>query len=372
MPELHLHIVSFDIPLPADYGGVIDVYYKALELAQQGVKIHLHCFEYGRGRVDALKKTFYKVYYYKRNISKTHLFKSLPYIVSTRTSEALVNDLLKDNYPILMEGLHTAILLKDRRLKNRKVLVRTHNIEHDYYLNLSRVESDPFKKYFFYNESIKLARFEKVLAKADHVLAISSNDHHYFSKKFRNVELLPAFHPHQKVESLPGKGSYVLYHGKLSVPENANAARFLLTSVFKGLKVPFVIAGFNPPVNLVNLVHQSPRAKLIATPSDDELSELIRNAHINIAVTFQSTGLKLKLLNSLYNGRFCLVNDQMLSGSKLDSLCVVENDPDKMKQRILSLLSEDFTEEMKTEREKILGDFYNNVDYAKQLISLIS
>ena len=252
------------------------------------------------------------------------------------------------------------------------MLVRTHNIEHDYYMNLSRVENDPFKKYFFYNESIKLARFEKVLAKADHVLAISSNDYRYFSEKFRNVELLPAFHPHEKVESLQGKGSYVLYHGKLSVPENANAARFLLTEVFKELKVSFVIAGSNPPVYLVNLARQSLHAKLIASPTDDELSELIRNAHINIAVTLQSTGLKLKLLNSLYNGRFCLVNNHMLSGSKLDSLCVVENEPEKMKQRILSLLSENFTEEMKTEREKILEDFYNNGDYAKQLIRMIS
>lgn len=372
MPDIHLHIISFDVPLPADYGGVIDVYYKALELARQGVKVHLHCFEYGRGKVQALEKTFYKVYYYKRDVSKTHLFKSLPYIVSTRTSEDLVNNLLKDNFPILMEGLHTTFLLNDRRLEGRKMLVRAHNIEHNYYLNLSRVENDPFKKYFFYNESIKLGMFEKVLAKADHVLAISSNDYHYFLEKFSNVELLPAFHPHEKVESLPGKGSYVLYHGKLSVPENANAAHFLLTEVFKGLNVPFVIAGFNPPAYLVNMARQSFQTKLITNPTDDELSGLIKNAHINIAVTFQSTGLKLKLLNSLYNGRFCLVNDQMLSGSKLDSLCVVENDPVKMKHQILKLLSEDFTEDMKTEREKILGDFYNNGDYAKQLIRMIS
>lgn len=372
MPDIHLHIISFDVPLPADYGGIIDVYYKALELAKRGVKVHLHCFEYGRGKVEQLKETFYKVHYYKRDVSKTHLFKSLPYIVSTRHSETLVDNLLKDDYPILMEGLHTAILLRDKRLKNRKMLVRAHNIEHDYYLNLSRVENDPFKKYFFYNESIKLARFEKVLSKADCILTVSANDYQYFSGKFRHVELIPSFHPHRSVKSLTGKGDYVMYHGKLSVPENANAARFLITSVFKGLRVPLIIAGSNPPLNLVNLVHQSPNVKLVAQPTDDELSDLVKNAHINIAVTFQSTGLKLKLLNNLYNGRFCLVNDKMLSGSCLDDLCLVENDPAKMQRLILELLKKDFTTEMKADREKVLGDYYNKGEYAERLIRLIS
>jgi hypothetical protein len=62
----------------------------------------------------------------------------------------------------------------------------------------------------------------------------------------------------------------------------------------------------------------------------------------------------------------------MLSGSRLDSLCIVENDPEKMRKRIVSLLKEEFTPEMKVERESVLGDFYNNGDYAKQLILMIS
>ena len=48
MSDLHLHIISFDIPYPANYGGVIDVYYKAKALSEKGVKVHLHCFQYGR------------------------------------------------------------------------------------------------------------------------------------------------------------------------------------------------------------------------------------------------------------------------------------------------------------------------------------
>ena len=50
LAEKHLHIVCLDVPYPVDYGGVFDLFYKIKALSEAGVKIHLHCFEYGRGQ----------------------------------------------------------------------------------------------------------------------------------------------------------------------------------------------------------------------------------------------------------------------------------------------------------------------------------
>jgi len=371
MPEQHLHIVSFDIPFPANYGGVIDVFYKAEALAKKGVKVHLHCFEYNREHSKELEKLFYSVHYYKRDISKKQLFKSIPYIVSSRFSEALVQNLLKDDYPILLEGLHTSGLLDEPRLNGRKRIVRTHNIEHEYYQNLAKVETDLFKKYYFYNESAKLKRYEKILEKSDLLLSISKNDEEYFSSHFKNVKFIPAFHPFKKVDSKLGKGDYVLYHGNLSVPENSNAAKYLVNNVFNDLDIPLKVAGLNPPAQLRNLFNNGKNIELIPNPDDDTLNELIKNAHINISVTAQRTGLKLKLLNTLYNGRFCLVNDKMLSGSKLDDLCVIANDQWKMKREIKSLFTQEFTTEKIEDREEKLGTIYNNGHNVEQLIDLV-
>ncbi len=372
MSEKHLHIISFDVPYPANYGGVIDVYFKAKALSEKGVKIHLHCFEYGRKRNAELDKQFYRVYYYKRDVSKKHLFKNIPYIVSTRHSEELVRNLLKDNYPILMEGLHTSALLKDNRLKGRFRIVRTHNIEHEYYQNLARVENDVFKKYYFYNEAGKLRRYEKVLENANLLLTISKNDEHYFSKRFSHVDFIPAFHPHKEIRSLTGKGDYVLYHGNLSVAENNNAVKILLQQVFPGLGIPLKIAGLNPSRQLRNLVSQYHGVELIANPDDNAMDELIRNAHVNIAITEQATGLKLKLLNTLYNGRFCIVNDKMLSGSKLDELCVVANNAADVRRELLRLFRLEFTGSHIEERREKLGLLYNNGNNVDRLIDLIS
>ena len=54
MTDQHVHIISLDVPFPADYGGVIDIFYKIKWLHKAGVKIHLHCFSNGRPPQDEL------------------------------------------------------------------------------------------------------------------------------------------------------------------------------------------------------------------------------------------------------------------------------------------------------------------------------
>lgn len=371
MPKRYLHIISFDIPYPANYGGVIDVFYKAKSLADEGVKVFLHCFEYNRKASKELESIFHKVYYYKRDISKRQLFKSIPYIVSSRISEKLAENLLNDKYPILMEGIHTSGLLGDERFKGRKMVVRTHNIEHEYYNNLAKVENDIFKKYYFYNEAAKLKRYESILSKADKIVCISKNDQKYFASEFKEVEFIPAFHPFTDINVKTGKGEYILYHGNLSVAENVNAVKFLINNVFDTVKVPFKIAGLNPTKQLRNLLNGLNNIELISNPTNEELQVLIENAHINISITAQATGLKLKLLNTLYNGRYCLVNDKMLSGTDLDKLCIIANDYGSMKRKISTLFKQEFTQEDIEKRKQVLTSLYNNGNNTRKLIDLI-
>jgi len=91
----HLHIVSFDIPMPANYGGVIDVFYKLKALSKLGVKIHLHCFFKDRKPVNELKNYCESVHYYKRQSALKSLSSSLPFVVQTRNNKELVTNLKK-------------------------------------------------------------------------------------------------------------------------------------------------------------------------------------------------------------------------------------------------------------------------------------
>ena len=42
-----IHIVAFDVPYPADYGGVIDIFYKIKAIYDEGFDIKLHIYYYG-------------------------------------------------------------------------------------------------------------------------------------------------------------------------------------------------------------------------------------------------------------------------------------------------------------------------------------
>ncbi len=351
----HLHIVSFNVPWPADYGGVIDVFYRIKGLSEAGVKIHLHCYTYGRSEAKVLEELCEEVRYYKRETGFRRQLSPSPYIVASRCSKELISNLQKDDYPILLEGLHNCWVLEQLGGKERHISVRTHNVEHDYYDALADAEKLGWKRLFFRMEAKKLLRYEAILAKADSILAISEKDAgHFRNQGFRNVHLIPPAHGHQQVNSQLGSGEYVLYHGNLSVGENVSAVEYLLENVIGDTEFRFVVAGRNPGEALQRKIAQYKNAVLVANPDDMQLEKLLREAHINLLVTDQSTGVKLKLMNALYNGRHCLVNSKMVEGTGLAEACLIADSPDDLRNEISRLMVSNFDEKALENRRKIL------------------
>lgn len=367
-----VEIVSFDIPYPPNYGGVIDVYYKIRAFRNAGVKVHLHCFEYGRKKSKELESLCENVYYYKRDVSKANLFRRRPYIVVTRSSEELLDRLSKTNNPILFEGLHNCFYLDDKKLRKKKKIVRTHNIEHDYYMNLAKVEKDIFKKYYFSNEAQKLRRYEKILEDANGIAAISLHDKEYFSKKYRNVIAVSAFHPNEKVDIEEGVGNYVLYHGSLSVGENNEAALFLINNIFNDIDIPLVIAGNKPSKELRGAAAKYRNITLKTEITTDDIYKLVKAAQINILPTFQATGIKLKLLSALYTGRHCIVNTPMVEDTGLESLCVIHDDAGEIKRAVVENFRKPFAGKDIETRRKFLDDSVYAANYnINQLIGML-
>ena len=66
------------------------MFFKVKALSEIGVKVHLHCFHYGRPKAKELDKLCASVHYYPRHTGKHQLFNSLPYVVVSRRGEALV------------------------------------------------------------------------------------------------------------------------------------------------------------------------------------------------------------------------------------------------------------------------------------------
>lgn len=365
-----LHIVSFDIPFPADYGGVMDVYHKIRHLHALGVKIHLHCFQYHRKPADKLNAFCKTVSYYPRKRSVKYLFNNEPFIVASRKNKALLNALIHDDAPVLFEGIHTSGFLTHELLRGKYCVVRTHNVEHEYYEQLAEAESNLFSKWYLRREAFKLRRYEPVLQQAHALAAISPKDTLYYQSINPNTVFIPPFHPEDVVEVQTGLGNYALYHGNLHIAENHLAAMYLLKHVFSKINYPLIIAGRNPRPELIRMAGSLAHVKLISSVSNDEMKKLIREAQIHVLPTFQATGIKLKLLHALYTGRHCLVNPKMVAGTGLESLCHQAETADEWIAWIEKLSQRTFSESEFEKRKTVLEDDYSNRKAAIRLMQL--
>jgi hypothetical protein len=318
-----LHIVSFDVPYPADYGGVIDVFNRLKALHHAGYAITLHCFDYGRGKQDELSNFTEQVHYYKRKNRVLNLLKKEPMIVASRNNQLLLANLMKDHAPILFEGQHTSSFLNHFGLKGRKKIVRLHNVEHEYYNGLSKTVSLGLKKSYFKAEAKKLRKHEPQLMHADALLCINPDDFNYYSKIHKHVYLLPPVYETQNIAFHSPQNNYILFHGNLSVGENIEAVEWICKNIANHIDQPIFFAGKNPSNELKKIIRRHAQCKLISNPSKDELKDLLNNAAAHLLVTFRPSGIKLKLLDALSTSSPVICNSHLVRGSYLDKHCII-------------------------------------------------
>lgn len=359
MTNKHLHIISFDVPFPADYGGAIDVFYRMKALHKLGVKITLHCFEYGRGEQDELLKYAETVHYYPRKKTIKDSLSRTPFIVKSRNHISLIYNLTLDDSPILFEGLHSCYFLNDSLLRDRLKIVRTHNIEHHYYKELSK-HNKGLTKRFYSAEARKLKRFEKNLRHANHILAIKDSDATHFKKYSKSVQVLLASSDEIKITAQQETKPYFLFHGNLSVEENENGAKWLIENVISPLNLEntFKIAGKNPSEELVALCSTN-QIDLISDPSSEEMNDLIQSARVHVFHTDQATGVKLKLVNAMASSGHVIVNENMIQGTNLGGQCSLASD-----QNEFQLLVKNFIE-----TELSAGKFQSRISFLKDNFS---
>lgn len=370
---MKLHLVSFDVPFPPDYGGIVDVFYKIKNLYDAGVKIYLHCFEYGRGERKELEDYCEGVFYYKRKTGLNGLSLRLPYMMYSRRDADLLNNLKKMDAPILFEGIHTTYYLSHPALEKRFKIIRNQNLEQEYFALLAKREPNLLKK-FYYNVESKLLKIkESKLDAADAFFTVAEHDYDFFKRAYpkKQHEYIPSFQPYNEVKALPGKGSYVLYHGNLGHPENVEAALFLLNEVCPYMDIPFIFAGKDPSVKITDACNTLKNCTLISNPEMKEMEALIANAQVHLLPTFQATGLKLKLLHALFNGRHIVVNKAMVAGTGLADVCHIATTPSDFIEKTKALFDREFDKTIIETRNALLLKRYNNVQNAQRIIAYL-
>lgn len=360
----NLHIVCLDVPCPADYGCAIDMMNRIRAFHKKGIRIHLHYFNCNdRSPSKELNELCETLDVYDRKAPSECLSLHTPYFVNSRCNDRLVENINKDNHPVILEGLHTTGILNAITQSDRKVCIRMHNAESVYYKELARQASNPAKKTYYLAESILSQKYIPTLPRKPMIACVSQEDKNYFeSLQFQDVRFIPAFPSWQKVDSETGIGNLCLFHGNLSVPENEKAALWLLCNVFNKVRIPFVIAGKNPSKSIQKAAGLCQNTCLVSNPCGTEMDDLVQKAHINILPCFSKniTGVRLKLLHALYKGRHCVTTPSMVEGTGLEPACHIGSTANALASIISQLYYLPFEEEEIKLREKLLYNTYNN------------
>ncbi len=368
----HLHIVSIHIPYPPDYGGAIDEFYRLRALKELGIRVTMHCFLYGtRAAAPELEKYCDKVYYYKRAMTLKNAIGSRPFIVRSREDPQLLHNLLKDESPILFEGIHTCAFIGEKSLVNRLRLVRMHNIEWGYYHYLAEHEPNPLKRMYFRSESAKLKRYEDhVFQHAQVILPISHSDTAYFSKRHAHVHHLPPFHGFDTVIISPGVGGHVLVHGDFRILDNARAAiEVAIAASEEG--IPCVIAGKSPSEKMRRILQKLSNIRLMPDVSAETMRQLKQEAQMHVVHSENPSGFKIKLLNALFSGRHVLVQRSIVEGEHLENITHAFGNRKELQTLMRKLKDQPVTlDDIKCRESLLLPRFDNSVN-AQNLINLI-
>lgn len=371
MKDTTLNIVSFDNPYPPNYGGVIDVFYKVKALHDIGYSIHLHCFakeipqEY-----EELKAISAQVYFYPIKELPFYFFSKLPFSVISRSDSKLAENLAKIKAPILFEGLKTTCLINDSRLKNHKKILRLQNIEEDYFDGISKSEQSILRKILFKMEAYKYRKYKEVFSSVDEVITLSKFENSTTEKYHINSTYVPVFHGNDKVLPLEGFGEYSIYHGDLNTSDNKKCVEFLV-EVFKKLpnRKLVIVSGSNEEF-VKRLIGTSKNIEFVLLRDFEHLKELLQKSHISISWSFQKSGTKLKSINSLFNTRFCIINENIIDDETVSDLCILVKTEEELINQIEQLSGQAFLDYPK--RKEVLESYMSDIHNAKKIESLIS
>ena len=98
---------------------------------------------------------------------------------------------------------------------------------------------------------------------------------------------------------------------------------------------------------------------------------MIEKAQVNILPSFDGKGIKVKLLNALFNGRHCIVNDATVEGTGLEPATHIASSARGFKSILIQLYHQPFPPEEVVLRKQLLEKEYNNELNVKRLIQWI-
>ena len=208
---------------------------------------------------------------------------------------------------IHIESSRYNFLLKASKKHGKRCIVRMHNIENDYELNIWKLDKTIFNfvKYLNYSRNEKNA-----LKQADLLVFLTKNDQSRAMELYGNIcsnqSIIPVCIEEKRIftTELYQDTINVLITGTLSYGPNFDGVMWFLNNVWNNLnvnsKIRLIIAGANPCKELIETTNLHENVVLVASPEDME--PYFCCADVFLAPIFVGAGMKVKVAEALAHG----------------------------------------------------------------------
>jgi glycosyltransferase involved in cell wall biosynthesis len=238
------------------------------------------------------------------------LFSKLPYnLIRYKQTNFLqkINALLaqKEYDYIILDGLYSSVFLHEIKSKSKaKIIYRSHNVEHQIWLDRAATTNNWLKRQFLFSLANKVSKYEKkLLQHLDCIAAISSVDYDFFKLETTNqVEIIPvSMLPIMTVDAIAQ--NQICFIGNFGWFPNVEGMSWFINKVFPILKIDYPlltlhIAGFESKEALCN--HVSDGIVIHGPVNDAAL--FIKTHGIFVSPIFSGSGIKIKVLEAMNAG----------------------------------------------------------------------
>ncbi len=346
------HFVSLDNPFGPNYGGTWDIYYRLKWFIKHEMIHQIYYFhKKSNSNVQDYNLPTFSI---PRPMNYLQWLSPIPFTVNTRKSDIIWSELMKDENPIWLEGIHTSYFLPSLKKiqPKRKVYLRVHNHEAIYYQELGKITHSILKKIYFRVETIKLDFWEKkVWPLCDKLFCISEEESQTIKTYNKNTFFLPSFVPihESKPFEIPKEPFRIIFHGNFEIEANQKSLFWLLDFISHYPEFTIAIYG--------NQAQKFKNSMLTILDNTQPLETQLTYQDIFVLPVFQKSGVKIKYLESLRMGKPVLGTPDASYGSGINPTLSFENFTEL--NQILKNLS-NYTDLLLNQYQSFL-EIYNNV-----------
>jgi hypothetical protein len=168
---------------------------------------------------------------------------------------------------------------------------------------------------------------------------------------------------------LDKKGHYFLFHGDLTTADNKRALDETI-HLFQTLpQYQLIVASDRASEEIKKKISMVDNISITPIQTTDNLHHLLEGAHANILISYQNSGTKVKLFNTLYNSRFVIINGNITDDPVLKDLCLYGADMNEIRQQIITSAERDYDEA--ENRKNILEHTHSDQIKAREMMKVI-